>query len=474
MFRHLSVSQGLTLMVALLFGFLFAGSAQIDAQENAPIAFTILGPDGVVARVITTAAQCPEITIDGTTSAMQLRAAPDADFPVTVCDAAIAPDAKSASVDGQALKLPKAKPERIVVVGDTGCRLKGDRSQSCNDPAAWPLARIADNAAKANPDLVIHVGDYHYRESPCVVDKANCAGSPYGDNWASWNADLIAPARSLLQAAPWVMVRGNHEDCQRAGGGYFRLLDPRPLPASCPAYTDPYAISYVEPQLILADDSAVNDFQVEPEQLDTYKKQFEQINAQAARAPTWLLLHDPMYVFGHAGEKDGKEQLFQDQPTLQQASNNAFPETVQAFISGHIHLFEVLSFEQGRPPQLVVGNGGTQLDPPITTLLQGLDIAGMQVAEGKMLDQFGFVVMDRSGAQWALGVKNASGGDMDKCILGGGKLLCGQTALPVGGGEMPNQIWLALALFGASIIVIGLALRARAAGHHTRAEQDAQ
>src|SRR5581483_5655534 len=444
MFRHLSVSQGLTLMVALLFGFLFEGSAQIDAQENAPIAFTILGPDGVVARVITTAAQCPEITIDGTTSAMQLRAAPDADFPVTVCDAAIAPDAKSASVDGQALKLPKAKPERIVVVGDTGCRLKGDRSQSCNDPAAWPLARIADNAAKANPDLVIHVGDYHYRESPCVVDKANCAGSPYGDNWASWNADLIAPARSLLQAAPWVMVRGNHEDCQRAGGGYFRLLDPRPLPASCPAYTD------------------------------TYKKQFEQINAQAARAPTWLLLHDPMYVFGHAGEKDGKEQLFQDQPTLQQASNNAFPETVQAFISGHIHLFEVLSFEQGRPPQLVVGNGGTQLDPPITTLLQGLDIAGMQVAEGKMLDQFGFVVMDRSGAQWALGVKNASGGDMDKCILGGGKLLCGQTALPVGGGEMPNQIWLALALFGASIIVIGLALRARAAGHHTRAEQDAQ
>jgi hypothetical protein len=469
MFRRLSISQIVMLLVALFFGFLFAGSAQIHAQANAPITFTILGPDGAVARVITTAAQCPEITIDGTASAMQLRAAPDSDFPVTVCDAAIAPDVKSASVDGQALKLPKAKPERIVVVGDTGCRLKGNAMQSCNDPAAWPLAQIADSAAKTNPDLVIHVGDYHYREAPCVVDKANCAGSPYGDNWASWNADLFTPARSLLQAAPWVIVRGNHEDCQRAGGGYFRLLDPRPLPASCPAYTDPYAIAYVEPQLILADDSAVNDFQVEPEQLDTYKKQFEQINAQAAHAPTWILLHDPMYVFGHAGEKDGQEQLFQDQPTLQQASNNTFPETVQAFLAGHIHLFQALSFEQGRPPQLVVGNSGTLLDQPITTPLKGLEIAGMSVAEGKMLDQFGFVVMERSGAQWALGVKNASGGDMDTCILGGGKLLCGQTALPVGGGELQNQIWLALALLGASILVIGLALRARAMRYTTPA-----
>ena len=36
--------------------------------------------------MITDQANCPDITIDGAASAMQLRAAPDADFPVTVCE----------------------------------------------------------------------------------------------------------------------------------------------------------------------------------------------------------------------------------------------------------------------------------------------------------------------------------------------------------------------------------------------------
>ena len=30
-------------------------------------------------------------------------------------------------------------------------------------------------------------------------------------------------------AAPWIVVRGNHESCSRAGQGWWRFLDPRPL-----------------------------------------------------------------------------------------------------------------------------------------------------------------------------------------------------------------------------------------------------
>ena len=256
-------------------------------------------------RVITSEANCPEITIDGNVSAMQVRAAPDADFPVTICDALLPPETQEASVLGQALKLPKPKPERVLVIGDTGCRLKGTTMQACNDPAAWPFAPLADTASKENPDLVIHVGDYHYRESPCPPDNADCAGSPWGDNWAAWNADLFTPARNLLQAAPWVFVVGNHEDCARAGIGFFRLLDPRPMPAVCPPYTDPYALNYMEPQLIVMDDSTVNDYEIEPDQVAVFTKQFEQIN-QLAHGTTWLLMHDPMYVFGHVGEEDGQ------------------------------------------------------------------------------------------------------------------------------------------------------------------------
>lgn len=429
------------------------------AQNDLPIAFTLLGPDGVVARVITHETVCPDISIDGNPSAMQLRAAADENFPVTVCDARLPKETRDATILGQALHLPRAQMERVVVVGDTGCRMKGDHMQACNDSAQWPLAQIAENAAKTNPHIVIHVGDYHYRESPCIVEKADCAGSPYGDNWAAWNADLFTPARSLLQAAPWAIVRGNHEDCARAGNGYFRLLDPRPLPASCPTYTDPYAIEYVEPRLLILDNSAVNDYEIEPEQLAAYKPQLEWMN-QNAGDNAWWLQHDPMYVFGHAGVKDGAEQLFQDQPTLQQAIDNQFAPGVQAFISGHIHLFEVLSFASGRPPQLVVGNSGTQLDTQVSTPLTGLEIAGMRVAYGVNHAQFGFVVMERAGDKWAVGVKDARGGNLDKCVLGGGALLCGQAALPQTGADfvIPMQWWWLVALCGAAIFVFGLGL----------------
>jgi hypothetical protein len=260
-------------------------AGMVRAQSEPPFVFTVLGPTGVIARVITDDTACPEITVDGATSAMQLRAGPEANYPNTVCEAAIPPAATSASVLGQPLKLAKARPERVVVLGDTGCRMKGETMQSCNDPTQWPFAPLAASAAQSNPDLIIHVGDYHYRESPCIVDKANCAGSPFGFNWASWNADFFTPARPLLASAPWVMLRGNHEDCSRAGGGYFRMLDPRPLSAACPTYTDPYALDYMDPQLIVVDNSAVNDFEIEPDQLAEYTRQAEMMRDNLAAPP---------------------------------------------------------------------------------------------------------------------------------------------------------------------------------------------
>lgn len=450
-------------LVPLLAVIILATPAPTVNAQASSIAFTILGPNGAVARVITGDAACPSITIDGSASAMQVRAAPSEDFPVLVCDAAIPLSASRASIGGQALKLPKAKPEHVAVLGDTGCRLKGDLVQSCNDPNEWPFEPLAKSAAAMPPDLVIHVGDYHYRESPCIVDKANCAGSPFGDNWAAWNADLFTPGRALLTAAPWVMTVGNHEDCPRAGMGFFILLDPRPLPASCPIYTDPYALDYIDPQIIVLDDSIVNDFKIEPDQLAAFTTQFQQLN-QMANGTTWLTLHDPMYVFGSLGVKDGKEQLFLDQLTLQQASNNTFPSSIQLFIGGHIHLFQALSFDGVRPPQLVVGNSGTLLDRAIQTPLTGLEAGGMKVAYGTFIDRFGYVTMDRRlDGSWAVGVRNVSGGEMDKCLLDGKKLECGLTVLPKVGEDFTRQdeTWIAVALVGGAILFAGLAVGVR-------------
>ena len=122
--------------------------------------------------------------------------------------------------------MPVASPQRILVVGDTGCRIKGAALQACNDPAPGLFRRLAAAAARLKPDLVIHVGDYLYRESACPAGNAGCAGSPWGDNWITWQADFLTPAAPLLAAAPIVLVRGNHEDCRRSGAGLLRLQGP--------------------------------------------------------------------------------------------------------------------------------------------------------------------------------------------------------------------------------------------------------
>ncbi len=63
-------------------------------------------------------------------------------------------------------------------------------------------------------------------ETPCP--EGACAGSPFGDRWLTWKAEVFDPARSLLEAAPWVFARGNHEDCKRGGGASSGCWTPTP------------------------------------------------------------------------------------------------------------------------------------------------------------------------------------------------------------------------------------------------------
>jgi hypothetical protein len=218
-----------------------------------------VGANKVIARVITGAASCPTITLNGgSAQAMNLRVAagtvalrpttsttlgaqyskPSA-FPVQTCELTLPGGTTSAVVNaalpggsqGITLPLPKANAQTIVVLGDTGCRTQfgtGGTSQwqACNDPTQYAFPAIAAAAAAIHPDLVIHVGDYEYRDNECPPDIAGCAGRPWGYGWDAWQDDFFAPAQPLLTAAPWVVDRGNHESCTRAGQGWFRFLDP--------------------------------------------------------------------------------------------------------------------------------------------------------------------------------------------------------------------------------------------------------
>lgn len=204
--------------------------------------WTELASDGTlsVRMAVAAGAACPQASADGTDLPIAPRAGADDGFPVAVCEARAPAGTRQLIVGDSPAPILPEEVRRIVVIGDTGCRLEGRAVQDCNDPEAWPFAAIARRAASRKPDLVIHVGDYYYRETACPADRNGCAGSSHGDNWATWQADFFEPAAPLLAAAPWVMVRGNHELCRRSGRGWFRLLDPHLAPLDCADRTDPY------------------------------------------------------------------------------------------------------------------------------------------------------------------------------------------------------------------------------------------
>ncbi|MFA9216496.1 MAG: metallophosphoesterase, partial [Sphingomonadaceae bacterium] len=387
----------LTSLPLILVPLLLAACASVTPPPLA--AFVVLGPEGAaVARVLTDAPDCPALELDGQLQPMQLRAGParialrstnnppadskPAEFPLRSCELALPAATRHASVAGQPLPLPKAAPQRIVVIGDTGCRLlKYSHSyQPCNDVAQFPFATVAARAAAWQPDLVLHVGDYHYRESPCPDGNAGCAGSPWGYGWDAWQADFFAPGAALLRAAPWVMARGNHEACFRAGQGWWRFLDPRPLQPGrdCNAdaddargnYSEPYAVPLgPDTQLLVIDTAATTWRGLQPGTLgyDQYRASYTALAALAARAPHNLgVTHHPLLGLGADRDKQGNTVILKGDLGLQQSWGSLNPQlvppTIQTMLSGHVHLWQQLSFSSDHPSQFISGFSGTAED----------------------------------------------------------------------------------------------------------------
>jgi hypothetical protein len=394
-----------------------------QAPSSLLAAWVELGPDGAaMARAV--GSDCPPLVADGAARPMSARAPTTAPFALPVCEAPLPATAASATVGGVPVPVPRPQPSRIVVIGDAGCRLEeGDPIQDCNDPSAWPFARVAASAAAWQPDLVIHVGDYLYRESPCPPKVAACAGSPWGDNWAAWQADLFRPAAPLLRAAPWVFTRGNHEVCSRGGEGWFRLLDPRPYPAACEEYTEPYAVDLGDLRLVVLDSAQANDFTARPDQVEVYRAQFARV-AELAGPNTWLVHHRPLWAIGQSSRDLTPAGLFRTNPTLQAASDNRLPAGIQLVLSGHIHIWEALTFADDRPPQLVVGNAGTSLDPALTAALAGQDVGSTTVASGSARHEWGFMTLERAEVGWLASLRDVDGAPMLACEFASRRLSC--------------------------------------------------
>lgn len=454
------------------------GDANVDCADNLsvtvscdpsppqPYSFVELGSGGaVIARVITPDASCPSITVDGVAKPMNLRVAagtvaartstaspvkPSA-FPVNTCELTLPSDAKRVSIYGGELPLPKANPQKIVIVGDTGCRLKtGNPWQACSDTTQWPFQKVADAAAAMHPDLVLHVGDYHYRENECPANVTGCQGSPWSFGFDAWEADLFRPAASLFHAAPWIMVRGNHEECLRAGQGFHRFLDPQPYSAakSCdlPAndntanYNEPYAVPVgPDAQVIVFDTARSTAVALDPSKpadqfaFNTYQAQMQQVASLASNPSVFNIFanHHPLLAYAPVAggtPLGGQASLLSVMSSLNGTAY--YPPNINMAVHGHVHDFQAINFATGQAPSFVAGVGGDNLDASLPdpfpfSVGPAAGVTPDMIAHD---NAFGFLMMERVANAWQVKAYKVDGTLLTTCsLLGNNKVSCDKT-----------------------------------------------
>jgi len=448
---------------ALIHSVCFAQSLPEVAPE---IVFTVQGEgQNAIVRALTRAATCPAVSWDEQPHRrMDVRAAaatpalrgdnaqkdskPSA-FDVLTCEAKWPKGALRGRVAGQEVPAPRAQIKRIVLIGDTGCRMKASENafQPCNDPVKWPFAQVAQSAAALRPDLVIHVGDIHYRESPCPPGNAGCANSRWGYGFDAWLADLFEPAKSLLAAAPWVFVRGNHESCYRAGQGWFRFIDAQTWQEarSCndPAfdaqadYSAPYAVPLAgDTQLIVFDSSRTQGKPMTTKDV-AYGKYLQQMQQVAqltqSKAENFFMSHHPLLAVAPVKDisrfKPGGNEALQSVFSALYPER-LFPQGVSVAMHGHVHLFEAISFKSNHPASLVLGNSGSAIEGLVPEVLPSSAklYPSAEVEDYAARSEYGFATLDRldpkPGGDWMLTEYSIHGVPLIECVISRGKSRC--------------------------------------------------
>ena len=468
-----------------------SGGGDSQSQNNAAneakyisASWVILGGDSVgnnqaIARAATTyispsgEAICPNITIDGSTIQMTMRVVAGlmplrstdyqpsvpANFPVSVCETILPSTAKAASIVGKSIPIPKKSPDRILLIGDTGCRMNTTTLQNCDDVSSWPFSNLAKIGAQLVPDLVIHMGDYQYREVPCS-SSGGCptdANSPWGYGWDTWQADFFTPAAPLLTKAPWVLVRGDHEICTRGGQGWFRFLDPNSYTQerSCnnasndaiANYSSTYAVDLGRgSRLVVYDSSDVSTGSTVSDPSNNYYQQFMQaftIANNPLYTNTIFINHHPILAYSIPKSKSvppGNTTLQGVMNSVMSylfpasAANSYYPSSISMAFHAHVHSMQAINFANTSPTYpatIVSGGGGDELadafpstSPPFYT--KDTVAPGLNPSNMIWNNNFGFALLDRIGesAFWKYTLYDTSGNVFAVCTQSGRQLNC--------------------------------------------------
>lgn len=311
--------------------------------------------------------------------------------------------------------------KKIVLIGDTGCRLKeskyGDSYQNCKDSKEWSYAAVMEKIAAEKPDLIIHVGDYHYREQCSEGKVCRNYTDTIGYGWRSWEADFFQPSEKGFAIAPWIFVRGNHEDCKRAWEGY-KLLSEQAWNEACVATEKTEYIQIGNLLIVNLDTASINDRPETPENEAFWAQQFKDIEKNIATTnakQVWLVTHKP--VTGLV--EDGKGGLATTNENLQKAfAKSGLKDKIEFMIAGHVHNTQLLQAENF-PQQIVVGNSGTSLDSS-EELMNRDKVLKTKIGDLKLKEffsdtktghSFGFATMTKSvdGISWELQFKDLEG-----------------------------------------------------------------
>jgi hypothetical protein len=96
------------------------------------------------------------------------------------------------------------------------------------------------------------------------------------------------------------------------------------------------------------------------------------------------------------------------------------------YVAGHIHFFQAVDFGGVRPPQLVVGTGGDNLESMPTASVTGADINGAKAVSAVTYSGFGYMVWQRLDTNnWSGALFDADGKAINKCRLADRSLTCG-------------------------------------------------
>ncbi|WP_299005693.1 metallophosphoesterase [uncultured Shewanella sp.] len=367
---------------------------------------------------------CPNVYIDNQPSKMQVRALATQDYPTLVCEITLPISARHIRLNEQVFSINSEPLKRIILLGDTGCKVADNENiyQFCNNPSLWPFHQISTKIASLNPDLIIHTGDYIYRESPCPKGNYGCENTPFGHNQATWNADWFTPATPMLQTAPFIFSRGNHETCQRAGKGWFRYLAPRRHVNKCIENTSPWFTHSTSLQFAILDTASIKDTQGNA-LTSLYRGQIHEINTYSnhqPNKPAWIISHRPFWSYGNnLSDHLGKSKTKILQKAIKKSPLSA---SIEAIISGHIHFAQVIDFEGMRPTQIIAGNGGSDLANPAKMPTK---IDHLAIQSQKVRYQYGFIVMDKTKQNhWRISLRDVAGDELLHCTMIHKTLFC--------------------------------------------------